>query len=112
MNDRDRFRGISGTRMVLFMNRNDIDRLRLTERETVSLVTDMRDSKDGSDGVHRQVDGFIVHAYNIPEGCLGGYFPECNPLIPVWHHAAGSKVPASKGVPVRILKNAIAANAA
>ena len=60
------------------------------------------------DGVHRQVDGLIVHAYNIPEGCVGAYYPECNPLIPVSHHAKGSKVPASKGVPVRVLSNAAA----
>jgi molybdopterin-dependent oxidoreductase alpha subunit len=97
--DRDRFRGVSGTRMVLFMNRDDIARLDLTEGEVVSLVT------DADDGVHRQVDGFIVRAYDIPAGCLGGYFPECNPLVPLWHHAVGSFVPASKGVPVRVKKS-------
>jgi formate dehydrogenase major subunit len=53
--------------------------------------------------VRRQVDGFIVHAYNIPAGCLAAYYPECNPLVPVSHHAKGSLVPASKGVPVRVL---------
>ena len=52
----------------------------------------------------RRVDGFIVHAYNIPQGCVGGYYPECNPLIPLWHHAKGSLVPASKGIPVVIEK--------
>jgi hypothetical protein len=45
-----------------------------------------------------------VHAYNIPEGCLAGYYPECNPLVPLSHHARGSFVPAVKGVPVRIIK--------
>ncbi|HLJ19732.1 MAG TPA: FdhF/YdeP family oxidoreductase, partial [Stellaceae bacterium] len=100
--ERDRFRGVFGTRMVLFMNRNDIDRLGLRDGETVSLVTDTRDAKD--DGFHRQVDGFIVRAYNVPEGCIGAYYPECNPLIPLWHHAKGSFVPAAKGIPVRIIK--------
>ena len=38
------------------------------------------------------------------QGCLGGYYPECNPLIPLWHHAKGSFVPASKGIPVLIEK--------
>jgi molybdopterin-dependent oxidoreductase alpha subunit len=103
--DRDRFRGIYGTRMVLFMNRNDIDRLGIAEGDMVSLATDAAAAKDG---VRRQVDGLIVHAYNIPEGCLGAYYPECNPLIPVSHHAKGSKVPASKCVPVRVLLNAAA----
>jgi molybdopterin-dependent oxidoreductase alpha subunit len=103
--DRDRFRGVYGTRLVLFMNRNDIDRLGIAEGDRVSLITAAAAAKDG---VHRQIDGLIVHAYNIPEGCLGAYYPECNPLIPVSHHAEGSKVPASKGVPVRVLPNAAA----
>lgn len=97
--ERDRFRGVSGTRMVLFMNQNDIVRLELNEGDIVSLKTAV------GDDATRRVDGFIVHAYNIPEGCLGGYYPECNPLIPVWHHAKGSFVPAAKGVPVRIEKD-------
>ena len=105
---RDRFRGVSGTRMVLFMNRNDIDRLGLNEGAVVSLVTD---APNRQDGVDRQVDGFIVHAYNIPEGCLGGYYPECNPLVPLWHHAEDSYVPAYKGVPVRVVNGAAAASA-
>jgi hypothetical protein len=58
------------------------------------------------DGVDRKVDGFRVVAYDIPEGCIGGYYPECNPLIPLWHHAEGSKVPAAKSIPVRILAQA------
>jgi molybdopterin-dependent oxidoreductase alpha subunit len=105
---RDRFRGVSGTRMVLFMNQNDIDRLGLSEGAVVSLVTD---TPNRHDGVDRRVDGFIVHAYNIPQGCLGGYYPECNPLVPLWHHAEGSYVPAYKGVPVRVVHGAAAAAA-
>jgi hypothetical protein len=33
---------------------------------------------------------------------VAGYFPECNPLVPLAHHAEGSKVPAFKSVPVRL----------
>ena len=99
---RDRFRGVHGTRMALFMNENDIVRLGLREGEIVSLRTAV-----GDDAV-RRVDGFIVHTYNIPEGCLGGYYPECNPLIPLWHHAVGSFVPASKGVPVVVERTGVA----
>jgi molybdopterin-dependent oxidoreductase alpha subunit len=96
--DRDRFRGVHGTRMVLFMNENDIIRFELREGEVVALRTAV------GDDACRRVDGFIVHAYNIPQGCVGGYYPECNPLIPLWHHAKGSFVPASKGIPVVIEK--------
>jgi anaerobic selenocysteine-containing dehydrogenase len=99
-NYRDRFRGVSGTRMVLFMNDRDIARLGLADGETVDLLTAV------DDGVHREVKDFIVHAYDIPAGCAGGYFPECNPLVPVWHHAEGSFVPAVKGIPVRVRKSA------
>ena len=54
------------------------------------------------DGVLRQVDGLRVTPYDIPEGCCAAYYPECNPLIPVWHHADKSKVPAAKSIPIRI----------
>jgi molybdopterin-dependent oxidoreductase alpha subunit len=96
--DRDRFRGVSGTRMVLFMNPSDMTKAGLVDGDTVGLSTAIEG------GLRRSVDGFIVKSYNIPEGCLAGYYPECNPLVPVSHHAKGSFVPAVKGVPVRIVK--------
>jgi anaerobic selenocysteine-containing dehydrogenase len=92
----DRFRGIHGTRMVVLMNRADMARLGVAEGDSVRLVTDAGDNK------YRAVSGFRVTPYNIPEGCCGAYYPECNPLIPLWHHAERSKVPAAKSVPVRV----------
>ena len=41
--DRDRFRGVHGTRMVLFMNENDIVRLELREGDIVGLRTAVGD---------------------------------------------------------------------
>jgi hypothetical protein len=35
-----------------------------------------------------------------------GYYPECNPLIPLYHHAKSSLVPAAKSIPVRLSKSA------
>ncbi len=96
--DRDRFRGVSGTRMVVFMNPSDIARAGLAEGDTIGLSTALEDD------TRRHVDGFIVRPYNVPEGCLAGYYPECNPLVPLSHHAQGSLVPAVKGLPVRIVK--------
>src|SRR5882757_10923111 len=92
----DRFRGIYGSRHVVLMHRNDIDRFELKEGDSVALKTAV------DDGVDRQVDGLLVVAYNIPEGCIAGYYPECNPLLPLWHHAEGSKTPAAKSIPVRV----------
>jgi hypothetical protein len=57
---------------------------------------------DAGDDVKREVAGLTVTPFNLPEGCLGGYYPEMNPLIPLWYHDVASKTPASKGVPVRI----------
>ena len=99
----DRFRGIHGTRMVVLMHRNDIDRLHLREGDRVSLVG------AAQDGVDRRLPGLTIVAYDIPEGCCGGYYPECNVLIPLWHHAERAKVPAAKSVPVRIVKDGAAA---
>jgi hypothetical protein len=55
-----------------------------------------------SDGIERAVLGLRVTAYNIPEKCCAGYYPECNALIPWWHYAKESKTPAAKLVRVRV----------
>ena len=94
----DRFRGIRGTREVVLMNRQDAARLGLRDGDRVALST------VADDNVRRTVQGLRVVHYDIPPGAIGGYYPECNPLIPLWHHAEGSKVPAAKSVPVRVRK--------
>jgi molybdopterin-dependent oxidoreductase alpha subunit len=92
----DRFRGIHGTRMVILMNRDDADRLGLAEGEFVEMETVSKD------GIKRAMSGFRVIHYDIPVGCVGAYYPEANALLPIWHHAAGSKTPAAKSIPVRV----------
>ncbi|WP_354319298.1 FdhF/YdeP family oxidoreductase [Pseudacidovorax sp. 1753] len=92
----DRFRDVSGTRDVLFMNEADIARRGLQPGQRI----DVRTAAD--DGVVREVRGLTVRAYDIPEGCVAGYYPECNPLVPLWHHAEGSHVPAYKSVPILV----------
>jgi molybdopterin-dependent oxidoreductase alpha subunit len=92
----DRFRGVKGTRDVLFMNARDIARDGLREGQIVALESDAQDGK------RRRREGLIVMPYSIPEGCLGAYYPECNVLMSVEHHAEESHVPAAKTVPVRI----------
>jgi len=92
----DRFRGINNTRKVVLMNRSDIDRRGLKVGQAVTLRT------VADDGVDRHLSGMIVVAYDIPTGCIGGYYPECNVLMPIWHYAAGSKTPAAKSIPVTV----------
>ncbi|MDO6416720.1 FdhF/YdeP family oxidoreductase [Sphingomonas sp. BIUV-7] len=92
----DRFRGVKGTRDVLFINAADMAEAGLSAGQIVALES------DAGDGKARRQEGLIVTPYDIPRGCLGAYYPECNVLIPVEHHAEESHVPAAKSVPVRI----------
>ena len=92
----DRFRGIYGTRSIILMHRNDIVRLSLGEGDWVQVSTAV------DDGVPRSVGPLRVTPYEIPEGCCAAYYPECNPLVPLWHHEEKAKVPASKSIPVTL----------
>jgi molybdopterin-dependent oxidoreductase alpha subunit len=92
----DRFRGIKGTRDVLFVHPADMTEQGLREGQIVALES------DAGDGVSRRRPGLIVTPYDIPRGCLGAYYPEANVLMPLDHHAEQSHVPAAKSVPVRI----------
>ena len=94
----DRFRGVRGTRMVVFMNVADMDRAGLARDDFVALTTAI------DEGVVRSVSGFRVVPYSIPEGCVGAYFPEANPLVPLGHHDTKAHVPAYKAIPVRVAR--------
>ncbi|MCJ2015247.1 FdhF/YdeP family oxidoreductase [Methylobacterium sp. J-076] len=96
----DRFRGIEGTRDVLFMNRADIARLGLRDGAQAAVET------VAHDGVDRRLGGLRIVAYDIPQGNCAGYYPEMNVLIPLWHHDAQSKTPAAKSIAVRITAEA------
>jgi len=101
----DRFRGVHGSRMVLFMSEADMARYGLGKGDVVALRT------KADDGVERRVDGLQIVPYDVPAGCIAGYYPECNPLIPLWHHAKESKVPAAKAIDVLLERSAAAAPA-
>src|SRR5471032_2562017 len=98
----DRFRGVKGSRKVLLMARADMDRLGLAEGDLVTART------PSQDGVERHVDNLRIAEYDIPQGCIAGYYPECNPLIPLWHHAKESKVPAAKSIDVVLQRTGLA----
>jgi molybdopterin-dependent oxidoreductase alpha subunit len=95
---KDRLRGINGTRMVVLMNQADIEEHGLRDGDEIDLLG------AAGDAVPRVVRGLRVVTYNVPRGSCAGYYPECNPLLPLWHHAEGSRVPAAKSIPVRIHK--------
>jgi molybdopterin-dependent oxidoreductase alpha subunit len=92
----DRLRGIYGTRKVVLMHETDMRRLSISDGEIVDLIG------EAGDGIERLVRGFRATRYDVPPGNCAGYYPECNPLLPLWHHASRSHVPAAKSIPVRI----------
>ncbi|MBB4010004.1 FdhF/YdeP family oxidoreductase [Allorhizobium taibaishanense] len=96
----DRLRGVEGTRSVLLINPKDIEKAGLRAGQVVGLAADAEDGKD------RRVMGLTVTPFDLPDGCVGGYYPELNPLVPLDHHDKHSKTPAYKGVPVRIIPDA------
>jgi molybdopterin-dependent oxidoreductase alpha subunit len=99
----DRFRGVKGTRMVVFMNDADIARQGLADGDIVDLTA------DGGDNLERSVSGFRVVRYDIPQGCIAAYYPEANPLVPLSHHDKKARTPAYKATPIRVSRSAGAA---
>jgi molybdopterin-dependent oxidoreductase alpha subunit len=92
----DRFRGVEGTRKVVFMNPEDILRFGFKDGDSVDLTTAI-----DTDNV-RTVTALRIVAYDIPRGCCGAYYPETNPLFPLAHHDPKSKTPSYKLLPVRL----------
>jgi molybdopterin-dependent oxidoreductase alpha subunit len=98
----DRYRGVYGQRRVLFANKEDLAMLGFAAGERVD-ITSVWD-----DGVKRRVDGFLLVEYDIPRGCLGAYYPETNPLVPLESVADGAGTPTSKSIPVLLTPSVVA----
>ena len=92
----DRLRGLSGSREVVLVNRAEMRRQGLSEGQKVALVSDI------ADGVERVVEDLAVTPFDLPDGCVAGYYPELNVLVPLSYHEEKSQTPAYKGAPVRI----------
>ncbi|WP_342119666.1 FdhF/YdeP family oxidoreductase [Pseudoduganella sp. OTU4001] len=90
----DRYRGVFGLRRVVFANEQDLAMLGLQAGQRVD-ITSVWD-----DGVERRADDFLLVAYDIPRGCVGAYYPETNPLVPLSSVADGAGTPTSKSIPV------------
>jgi anaerobic selenocysteine-containing dehydrogenase len=93
---KDRYRGITDSRRVIFMNRADIQEAGLQQGSRVAITSHHGDAT-------RTMQDFEVVPYQIPLGCVATYYPETNPLIPVQHVADGSNTPAYKSVVVSLV---------
>ena len=80
------------------MNAEDMADAGLSHGDTVALES------DAGDGVARRLGGLSVIEFKLPRGTVGSYYPECNVLVQMGHGDELSKTPASKAVPVRIVK--------
>lgn len=92
----DRYRGVYGARDVVFVNRKDLASLGMKSGDLVDIIGTY------DDGKRRACEGFRVVEYDTPRGCIGGYYPEMNALVP--HQVVGDKsgTPTSKSVTVRL----------
>jgi formate dehydrogenase major subunit len=92
----DRYRGVFGGRMVVFMNEADM-KARGIAPDALVEIESLADDRQ-----KRVVRGFKARPYNIPRGSIGAYYPETNPLLPLAHHDVKSKTPAAKSIPVLV----------
>lgn len=93
----DRLRGLSGNRMVVLMNPAEIAGAGLSEGQQVRMIC------ASEDGHRREIGGLTLTGYDLPDRCVGAYYPEVNGIIPLSLHDRMSKTPAYKGTPVRIV---------
>lgn len=96
----DRYRGVYGQRDVVFLNKFELEKRGLEDGDRVDLIT------LSTDGFERRVRNFRVIGYSFPNGCCAAYYPETNPLVPLYAHDPQSFTPSSKSIPIRIERSA------
>ena len=92
----DRYRGVYGERQVIFMNPKDMETLGAHAKQRVDVIGEY------GDGVERIAKDFRLVPYDIPQGSVGGYYPELNVLVPLHSYGEGSFTPTSKSVLVSV----------
>ncbi|WP_246820721.1 molybdopterin-dependent oxidoreductase [Bradyrhizobium iriomotense] len=98
----DRYRGVFGQRDVVFLNEYELKKRGLADGDRVDLVT------ASTDGAERIARNFRVVVYSFPTGCCAAYYPETNPLVPLYARDPLSFTPSFKGVPIRLVRSAAA----
>ncbi|WP_029605272.1 FdhF/YdeP family oxidoreductase [Kozakia baliensis] len=99
----DRYRGVYNNRLVIFMNKEDMQDRGLENGAVIGLET------YSSDDFRRYVDGLTVIDYPMPRGAIAGYYPELNPLLPLGFFDEVSGTPAAKSIPVKVVPSVASA---
>jgi formate dehydrogenase major subunit len=92
----DRYRGVFGGRMVVFLNEMDMRARGIAAGDLVEIES------LAADGRPRIVSGFRAKPHDIPSGSVGAYYPETNRLLPLAYHDVKSGTPAAKSIPVLV----------
>jgi molybdopterin-dependent oxidoreductase alpha subunit len=95
----DRYRGVFGQRDVLFINPREMEKRGLRADDRVDLVT------HSTDDIERVVRSFKVVPYAFPDGCCAAYYPETNPLVPLYSYDPISFTPSSKAIQIRLVRS-------
>jgi anaerobic selenocysteine-containing dehydrogenase len=88
------YRGVFGGRMVV--NEADMQARGIAPEALVEIESLAEDSKQ------HIVKGFRAKPHEIAIGCIGGYYPETKPLLPLAHYDVKSGTPAAKSIPVQV----------
>ncbi|HEY0690442.1 MAG TPA: FdhF/YdeP family oxidoreductase [Kribbella sp.] len=91
----DRYRGVHGTRQVVFVNPDDLAELGLTDGQYVDIVSEFA-------GVERRAERFRLVSYPTARGCAAAYYPETNVLMSADDLAKESNTPVAKGLTIRL----------
>ncbi|GLK66713.1 FdhF/YdeP family oxidoreductase [Hansschlegelia plantiphila] len=98
----DRYRGVYGERRVVFAHPDDIAAMGAEPNARVDVIG------SADDGRTRVAEDFRLVAYDIPRGCVAGYYPELNSVVPFNKAGDGSDTPLSKSVMVTFRQRAAA----
>jgi molybdopterin-dependent oxidoreductase alpha subunit len=94
----DRYRGIHGSRRVIFVNADDLRDLSLQAGQQVHIHSHWPNEEIKI----RTAENFTLVQYDIPRGCAAAYYPETNDLIPLSSVADKSNTPAYKSVVISL----------
>ncbi|MGU3575866.1 FdhF/YdeP family oxidoreductase [Brucellaceae bacterium C25G] len=96
----DRYRGVYGERHVVFVNPADMAEIGVEAGDRADIIGQF------DDGIVRVAENFRFVPYDIPRGCVAGYYPEMNVLVPLASAGDESYTPTSKSVIVTFRKSA------
>ncbi|MDN4504366.1 FdhF/YdeP family oxidoreductase [Alteromonadaceae bacterium BrNp21-10] len=98
--DNDRYRGIYGSRRVVFINAEDIAALGLQDGEKVDIKSHWQ--QPNGEVEYRIEEDYRLVSFAIPKGNVASYYPETNNLIPLASVADKSNTPAYKSIVVSL----------